>query len=219
MDNHATTANILIVDDHLMVREGMTMRISAKDDWNVCGEAASEDEAMLLLAETHADLAIVDLSLKSGHGIELIKRIKSSHPKVKMLVVSGFEESLYGVRALRAGASGYLNKQASNEKLIEAIETVLRGEPFISPELTDRLVADALGSRDENEDAIAQLTDRELEVFRMIGLGHTSGAIARELFLSPHTVDTHRANLKRKINAKNAGELTRQAVQWVLENG
>jgi DNA-binding NarL/FixJ family response regulator len=202
-----------------MVREGMTMRISAQSDLEVRGEAASEDEAMLFLAEINVDLAIVDLSLKSGHGIELIKRIKSSHPAVKVLVVSGFEESLYGERALRAGAAGYLNKQASNEKLIEAIETVLRGERFVSPELTGRLVAHALGGCDENEDSIEQLTDRELEIFRLIGQGHTSGAIARQLSLSPHTVDTHRENLKRKIGAENAGELTRQAVQWVLENG
>lgn len=202
-----------------MVREGMSMRISAQSDLEVCGEAESEDEAMVFLSKTDADLAIVDISLKDGNGIELIKRVKSSYPAVKMLVVSGFEESLYGERALRAGAAGYLNKQASNEKLLEAIQTVISGERFISPELTRRLVAHALGSCDEAEDSSEQLSDRELEIFRLIGHGHTSGAIARKLFLSPHTVDTHRENVKRKIGAKDAGELTRQAVQWVLENG
>ena len=131
MNDRKTKVRILIVDDHPMVREGMSMRISAHGDLEVCGEAASEDEAMVFLSKTVADLAIVDISLKDGHGIELIKRIKSSYPAVKMLVVSGFEESLYGERALRAGAAGYLNKQASNEKLLEAIQDV-----FLEPGIT-----------------------------------------------------------------------------------
>ncbi|MEQ1827128.1 MAG: response regulator transcription factor [Pirellula sp.] len=207
------------MDDHPMVREGLAMRISSHGDWEVCGEAATQEEALELVKETHPDLMLVDISLKCGNGIELIKDVKSRHPSVKMLVVSGFQESLYAERALRAGALGYLNKQESNEKVIEAISTVLKGERFVSPAMTKRLVAQALEGRSENKDAMERLTDRELEIFRMIGDGLTSGAIADKLFLSTHTIDTHRENLKRKLGAANAAELNRLAVQWTLENG
>lgn len=211
-------ARILIVDDHSMVREGLRLRISAFADLEVCGEAISEEEAMQLVKETNPQLIIVDISLKSGHGIELIKRVKSSYPSIKMLVSSGFEESLYAERALRAGALGYLNKQDSGEKVIEAIRTVLRGERYVSPEITQRLVSQALGNRGESTDPIDLLTDRELEVFRMIGQGQTSSAIANQLLLSSHTIDTHRENIKRKLGLKNAAQLNRQAVQFLLEN-
>ena len=212
-------ARILIVDDHSMVREGLRLRISAYSDLEVCGEAQSEDDAMSLVKDKNPHLIIVDISLKGGHGIELIKRVKSSYPNVKMLVSSGFQESLYAERSLRAGALGYLNKQDSGEKVIEAIRTVLRGERYVSPEITQRLVSQALGTKDESKDPIDLLTDRELEIFRMIGQGKTSGAIADDLFLSSHTIDTHRENIKRKLGLKNASELNRQAVQFVLENG
>jgi DNA-binding NarL/FixJ family response regulator len=211
-------ARILIVDDHSMVREGLRLRISAYSDLQVCGEAQSEDEAMSLVKDTNPHLIIVDISLKGGHGIELIKRVKSSYPNVKMLVSSGFQESLYAERSLRAGALGYLNKQDSGEKVIEAIRTVLRGERYVSPEITQRLVSQALGTKGESKDPIDLLTDRELEIFRMIGQGKTSAAIAEDLFLSSHTIDTHRENIKRKLGLKNASELNRQAVQFLLEN-
>lgn len=211
-------ARILIVDDHSMVREGLRLRISAYADLEICGEATSEDEAMKLVEETNPQLIIVDISLKSGHGIELIKRVKARYPSIKMLVSSGFEESLYAERALRAGALGYLNKQDSGEKVIEAIRTVLRGDRYVSPEITQRLVSQALGNKGESSEPIDLLTDRELEVFRMIGQGLTSGAIASELMLSNHTIDTHRENIKRKLGLKNAAQLNRQAVRFLLEN-
>ena len=201
-----------------MVREGLRLRISAFPDLEVCGEATSEDEAVELVGKTNPDLVIVDISLKSGHGIELIKRIKASDPKIKMLVSSGFQESLYAERALRAGAMGYLNKQDSGEKVIDAIRTILAGERYVSHAITQRLVSQALGNRSDSADPIDLLTDRELEIFRMIGNGKTSGAIAEELFLSTHTIDTHRENIKRKLGVKNAAELSRHAVQFLLEN-
>jgi DNA-binding NarL/FixJ family response regulator len=209
---------ILIVDDHSMVREGLSLRISAFPDLEVCGEAATEEEAMALVKQTQPGLVIVDISLKSGHGIELIKRIRDFSSTIKVLVSSGFQESLYAERALRAGALGYLNKQDSGEKVIEAIRTVLRGDRYVSAAITQRLVSQALGNRSESADPIASLTDRELEIFRMIGNGKTSGAIADELFLSTHTIDTHRENIKRKLGLKNAAELSRCAVQFLLEN-
>ena len=218
MTNRQIPAKILIVDDHPMVREGLTMRISTQPDLAVCGEAATEEEALSRVQQTSPDLVIVDISLKSGHGLEVIKQVKSRYPAVKMLVLSGYQESLYAERALRAGALGYLNKQESNDKVLDAIRTVLRGQRYISPEIAQRLVAQALGDTNETQAPIECLTNRELEIFRMVGEGMTSGAIANSLFLSTHTIDTHRENIKRKLNLKNAGELTRAAVRWVLEN-
>jgi len=218
MARSLSPTKILIVDDHSMVREGLRLRISAFPDLDVCGEATTEDEAIEMVKQIHPDLVIVDISLKSGHGIELIKRIKAISPNIKILVASGFQESLYAERALRAGALGYLNKQDSGEKVIEAIRTVLRGERYVSAEITQRLVSQALGNRSESTDPIDLLTDRELEIFRLIGSGKTSAAIAEELLLSTHTIDTHRENIKRKLGLKNAAELSCHAVQFLLEN-
>jgi DNA-binding NarL/FixJ family response regulator len=218
VNQHTSAARILIVDDHPMVREGLTMRISTQADLQVCGEAATEDEAIALAKETKPDLMIVDISLTSGHGLDVIKQVKSRFPAVKMLVLSGYQESLYAERALRAGAMGYLNKQESNDKVLQAIRAVLAGERYVSPEFTKRLVTQALGNTDTTRSPIERLTDRELEIFRMVGEGLTSGAIANKLLVSTHTIDTHRENIKRKLSLKNASELTRAAVQWVLEN-
>lgn len=212
-------ARIVIVDDHPLVREGLTLRISAHRNLHVCGEAETEDQALEVIERLRPDLVIVDIALKSGHGIDLIKRVKSRFSQVKMLVVSGFQESLYAERALRAGALGYLNKQESNEKVLDAIRTVLDGERYVSEETTRRLVAKALGSRSETCNPMETLSQRELQIFRMIGQGMTSGAIADSLHLSTHTIDTHRENLKRKLGAQNGADLNRQAVQWVLTNG
>ncbi len=194
------------------------MRISSQPDMSVCGEAATEDEAIELVKQLCPDLVIVDISLKSGNGIELVKRIKLLNATTKMLVVSTFQESLYAERALRAGALGYLNKQESNEKLIDAIRTVMQGERFVSAETTQRLIAQALGNRTITQDPIEQLTDRELEIFKMIGEGVNTSTIAEKLFLSTHTVDTHRENIKRKLGAKNGAELNRKAIQSMLES-
>jgi DNA-binding NarL/FixJ family response regulator len=184
----------------------------------ICGEAESENDALSLVRATNPDLVLVDLALKGGHGLELIKQIKSRHPNVKMLVVSGFMESLYAERALRAGASGYLNKQESNDRVIDAIRAVLRGEQYIGPEITQRLVGQALGSLDSPKTAIETLSDRELEIFRLIGSGITTSSIADQLIVSVHTIETHRENIKRKLGIKKATELSRAAVQWLLEN-
>ncbi len=219
MTSRQTLTKILIVDDHPMVREGLAMRISTQQDLTVCGEAATEDEALAMVQKTLPDLVLVDISLKVGNGIDVIKRVKSDFPVVKMLVVSGFQESLYAERALRAGASGYLNKQESNDKVLEAIRTVIAGKRYVSPQITQRLVDQALGSEGETKTPIDRLTTRELDIFRMIGEGLSSSVIADKLFISTHTIDTHRENIKRKLAINTAGELTRAAVQWVLENG
>jgi DNA-binding NarL/FixJ family response regulator len=219
MNHSSFQSRILIVDDHPMMRDGLTMRINSQEDMLVCGEAACENEAVELVIQTCPDLVLVDISLQSGNGIELVKRIRLLNAETKILVVSTFQESLYAERALRAGALGYLNKQESNDKLLEAIRTVLKGERFVSPEITQRLVSQALGKQSLTDDPLKMLTDRELEIFRLIGAGNSTSTIAEQLFLSPHTVDTHRENIKKKLGFKNAAQLNRQAIQSMLEGG
>jgi DNA-binding NarL/FixJ family response regulator len=197
---------IVIVDDHPMMRDGLTLRIS------------SQPEAFELVKQVCPDVVIIDIALKCGNGIELVKRVKSLNPAVKMLVISAFQESLYAERSMRAGAHGYINKQETNEKVIEAVRTVIKGERYMSAELTQRMVSQALEKRGETQDPIELLTDRELEIFRLIGAGVTTGAIAEQLFLSTHTIDTHRENMKRKLGAKTGAELTRMAIQAMLES-
>lgn len=211
---------IAIVDDHAIVRDGLKFQLAAHPDLELCGEAEGVESGFALTKEVRPDLVIIDISLKDGNGIELIKRIKQYDKKIKMLVTTMYNESLYGERSLRAGADGYINKQDSREMIIEAIRMVLSGRRFLSAKLTDRLVGQAVeGVNDIHTSSVDLLSNRELEVFQLIGEGLTTGAIARKLFLSPHTIDTHREKIKSKLGLKNSGELQREAVQWVLENG
>jgi len=212
-------ARILIVDDHPMMRRGLAAEISAESDLEVCGQAENVNDALAKIEETSPDLATIDIALKEGHGIDLVKQIKSRFPSVKMLVISNYQESLYAERALRAGALGYLNKQETGEKIFDAIRTVLAGERYLSKEMTRRLISQAVGATDATASPVETLSDRELEVFRLIGEGMASAAIARRLHLSPNTVDTHRENIKKKLNVKNANEVQREAIQWMLEDG
>lgn len=217
MNQLKTRSRILLVDDHPMMRDGLSMRITAQAGWDVCGMAATEDEGFTLIAQQSPDLVLVDISLGSGNGIDLIKRVRSENPTVKFLAISAYKESLYAERAMRAGALGYLNKQETNEKLIEAIRTVLKGERFLSDALQARLVASALGNTSVEQEPTERLSDREKEIFRLIGEGLTTGAIADQLLLSTHTIDTHREHLKRKLNVGTAAELSRLAFHSMIE--
>ena len=210
---------ILIVDDHPIVRQGLSLLIANEPDLEVCGEAADSGEAVRQLTATRPDLIVVDISLHSGNGIELIKQIRSRDPNVKMLVSSMHDESLFAERALRAGAMGYINKAEATDKVVEAIRQVVRGKIYLSPRMTERMLCRAIGTEESLETSpIDNLSDRELEVFELIGQGLTTRQIANKLHLSPKTVETYRENIKSKLNLSNATELTRHAVQWTLEN-
>jgi DNA-binding NarL/FixJ family response regulator len=211
---------ILIVDDHPIVREGLAARINRQPDLTVVGEAEDVADALELVKSTKPDLVVVDLSLKSGQGLDLIKKINATTDKIKTLVSSMYDESLYAERALRAGALGYVNKQEMSEKIIEAIRMVLAGKIYLSPVMTERLLHRAVGVPPElARNPVETLSDRELEIFRMIGNGKTTRQIAGELHLSVKTVETHRENIKGKLNIVNGAELGREAVRWVMENG
>jgi DNA-binding NarL/FixJ family response regulator len=211
---------VLIVDDHPLIREGLALRVSSQPDLEVCGEAASANEALERVKATKPDLAIIDIQLVESSGIELIKEIKAHFPIVKMLVISAFDDSLYAERALRAGALGYLNKRLCQKNILEAVRAVLDGRRYVSEEMTQRLVNLAVSRDDPTvSDPVQSLSDRELEVFQMIGQGLKSSAIANRLFLSVHTIDSHREKIRHKLGLKNGNELMQRAVQWVLTNG
>lgn len=213
------TTRVLIVDDHPIVRRGLAELISDEPDLEICGEAADSTEALRLIDSVRPDLIVIDISLQNGNGIELIKQIKARDQGIKMLVSSMHDESLFAERALRAGALGYVNKAEAAESIVEAIRVVLSGKVYVSSRLADRMLHRLVGG-DENleRSAIDSLSDRELEVFEFIGKGQTTRQIAMKLHLSPKTVESHRENIKRKLNLANATELTRYAVEWVLEN-
>ena len=166
MTSAKTPARILIVDDHPMMRDGLTIRISNEPDLAVCGEADDVAEALRRVGELNPDLVIIDISLKTGHGIDLVKQIRARHPKMKMLVNSMYDESVYAERSLQAGAMGYLNKQTVRETVIDAIRTVLAGKTYLSPEMTDRILKSRVGGMIEpGKSPIESLSDREMEVF------------------------------------------------------
>lgn len=214
-------AKILIVDDHPLMREGLAARLSSQPDMCVCGEACDINDALGLYKTASPDLVIVDLQLKTGHGLDLIKELRSRDENAKLLVVTAYDESLFAERALRAGAMGYINKQEVQEKIIDAVRTVLSGRRFLSDTMMQRLVSQAVGgkSQDVAADPVSQLSDRELEVFQLIGQGKSTRSIAAQLHLSVHTIDSHREKIRHKLNLANGAELTKRAVQWMLENG
>lgn len=210
---------ILIVDDHPIVREGLTTLIANEPDMVVCGGAEDTMTALQQIDTLHPDLVVVDLSLKDSHGIELVKQIKARDARIKTLVWSMFDEGLFAERALRAGAMGYVNKQQPIDKVVEAIRQVLRGDIFLSEAMTERLLHRVVGGKTLEQDPVATLSNREMEVFQLIGQGKTTQQIARRLDLSAKTIETHREKIKIKLTLKNSAELSRRAVQWVLEHG
>jgi DNA-binding NarL/FixJ family response regulator len=208
---------IAIVDDHPLVREGLAARICAQPDMEVCGEADDIDSAMELIVARRPALVIVDIALRDGHGIDLIKRIVAAGINTRMLVVSAYDESLFAERALRAGALGYINKQELQGKVVEALRTVLRGERYVSTAMAQRLIAQAIGSRAVG--GTEALTDRELQIFQLVGRGKSTREIAHELNVSVHTIDSHREHIRAKLDLRNGTELIQRAVQWHIENG
>jgi DNA-binding NarL/FixJ family response regulator len=216
-----TRARVLIVDDHPAVREALALRISRQPDLEVCGEAADIVDALPLIGTTRPDVAVVDISLKSGSGIELIKRIKDRDDRVRIVVWSMHSESLYAQRALRAGALGYVNKDQATEVIVEAIRRVAEGKVWLSDSMTERFLQQSVGVKSQQtmRTPVDLLADRELEVFSLIGEGMKTSDIADRLHLSIKTVETYRDRIRHKLDLQNGAELSRTATQWVLERG
>lgn len=216
-----SAARILIVDDHPIVQQGYSQLIGNQDDLDVCGVAGSGQEALEQMAQTNVDLAIVDISLKDSSGIELVKQIKQRHSRTRILVISAHDENLFAERALEAGALGYINKQEAIDKLIEALRRVLAGEVYVSEHITRRLLKNRVDNRQPSAQVttLEKLTDRELQVFQMIGHGQSTKKIAGQLHLSPKTIERYKENIKRKLELQNSTELVQRATRWVFESG
>ena len=206
---------IFIVDDHPMMRDGLRALISSEGDLEICGEADDAPQAIEEIEKLKPDLAIVDITLRSTSGLELIKDLQSRVPSVAALVISMHDESLYAERVLRAGGRGYVMKQEGGKKLMEAIRQVLNGQTFVSPKISAKILDAFSGRRAEGSSPVEQLTDREFAVFQLIGSGLTTKEIAARLHVSAKTVEVHRVNMKKKLKVGTAPELIRFAVRWV----
>ena len=213
-------AKILIVDDHPLVREGLADLVNKEKDLVVCGQAEDAYQAMEAIRELKPDMAIVDISLKETSGLELIKDIKIQHPGLPVLTLSMHEESVYAERALRAGAKGYIMKREATKKVVTAIRKVLRGQLYLSEKMTTRLVRKFVDGKPEaGTSPIDRLTDRELEVFSLLGRGNGTRQISEQLHLSVKTIETYRSRIKEKLNLTSASELLQHAFQWVNSEG
>ena len=210
-----TRTKVLLIDDHPLVREWLSTLINQQADLTVCGEAEDAPHALSLVASLKPRLAIVDLSLKSGSGIQLIKDLKQLDASLLILVLSMHDESLYAERVLRAGARGYVMKREVTKKIIGAIRDVLRGEIVLSEKLATTMLGKLLqGQADSTLSPVTILGDRELEVFQLLGRGWETRRISEELHISIKTVQAHCARIKEKLNLKSATELLREAIRW-----
>lgn len=213
--------HLLIVDDHPLMRRGVVSLIGAEDDLEIVSEAGSASEALSILeSKDLPDLAILDLSLPDKSGLELTKDIAALYPKLTVLIMSMHDESLYCERALRAGARGYIMKEAAAENLVSAIRRVLDGQIYVSDTMSSSLLEILAGRRPTAEASpLERLTDREMEVYELIGRAKGSREIAEQLHISIRTVDAHRAHLKEKLGLKDSNSLVRHAVRWVETEG
>ncbi|HYP17886.1 MAG TPA: response regulator transcription factor [Opitutus sp.] len=216
----ASRRGILLVDDHPFMRAGLAQLIDRQPDLRVCGEAGDPVQAMRELARTKPDLVLTDLTMPGRGGLEFIKDLRAANPDIAILVISMHDEAVYAERALRAGARGYIMKGAGGENLLTALRQVLGGEVYVSPQMSARILQGLSGSKPRGSTSpIEKLTDREFEIFQLIGQGKSTRDIAQQLHLSPKTVDVHRSHLKEKLELKDATALIRHAVRWVETQG
>ncbi len=212
----------IIVDDHPISREGFATLINQEQGFAVVAEAGSAEEALALLPTVSVDFIVVDISLRGINGIQLIRKIKSAYPSIYVLVVSMHDEALYAERALDAGANGYIMKEVASMKVLDAIKTVLSGNVYLSDSMRERILSEPSNKKDgkavRRPEIEERLSDREFEIFELIGRGFGPSQIAQELSMSVKTVETHRNNLKMKFNLASAAELREYAIRWFKTN-
>lgn len=205
---------VLVIDDHPIIRKGLTELIDAESDMEVCGQAEDTVAGLQAVATLSPDVAVVDLSLRHGDGLDLIRDIRAQFPDLPVLVLSMRDESLYAERALGAGAQGYIMKEAATTNVVGALRTVLAGQVYLSSKMSARLLGKFVGGRTDDAPPLAKLSNRELQVFERIGRGQGTRDIAEALHLSVKTIETYRANIKEKLQLTGAAELVQHAVQW-----
>jgi DNA-binding NarL/FixJ family response regulator len=216
----SVTKRVLIVDDHPMMRQGLAQLIDNEPDLKVCGEADTGKQALDVMVAQKLDLVLLDISLPDKNGLELIKDIHAVKPELPILIVSMHDEALYAERVLRAGARGYIMKQEGGQKLLQAIRRVLSGQIYVSEKMSARILETFSGHRPETTASpVARLSDREFEVFQLIGQGKGTKDIAQHLNLSVKTVEVHRAKIKEKLHLVTATDLVRYAVRWTEAQG
>ena len=218
--NNKTKNRVLIVDDHPIVRQGLKGLISQSPDLMVCGEAETIFDALKAIDDLKPDVAIVDISLKGESGVDLIKDIRIRYPNLPVLTLSMYDEAIYAERVLRAGARGYVTKEEAAENVLQAIRSVLKGQIFLSERMSAKMLSKLVGGKAESQGlSIDRLSDRELQIFELIGRGMSTRMIAETLHLSIKTVESHRANIKEKLQIDSATELLQHAIHWLQSQG
>jgi len=208
-------SKVFVVDDHPIVRQGLALLINRESDLTVSGEAEDAQTAMQAVIAARPDILVVDISLNGPDGLDLLKEIRMRYPDLPVLILSMHDESIYAERALRAGAQGYIMKQEATEKVLVALRRILSHEIYVSERIANRMLQRYIGSRSVGGPrSIADLTDRELEVFRLIGEGHSTRQIAEELHISVKTVESYQAHIKEKLSLRSARELVQHAIKW-----
>ena len=216
-NNTSLKKKVFVVDDHPIVRQGLAQMVNREPDLTVCGEAEDASTVLQAIVAVKPDIMIVDISLNGPDGLELLKNIRTRYPALPVLILSMHDESIYAERALRAGANGYIMKHEAAEKVLGAVRQILNHETYVSDRVASKILQRYIsGSDSPKSSPLSELSDRELEVFRLIGKGHSTRMIAEELHLSVKTVESYQAHIKDKLSLKNGRELVQHAIQWVL---
>ena len=217
LDVQAKKFRVLLVDDHPIVRQGLALLIDREADLSVCGEADGAHSAFHALETLRPDIVLLDISLNGPDGLEVLKEIRMKSGSLPVLILSMHDESIYAERAMRAGANGYIMKQEATEKVLIAIRRILQGDVYLSDRLTTTMLQQYVrGGAHTKSSPLLNLTDRELEVFRLIGEGHGTRQIADELHLSVKTIESYQAHIKEKLALRNARELVQHAIEWTV---
>jgi len=208
---------VLLIDDHPIVRQGLALLIDREADLSVCGEAEGARSAFHAIATLRPDIVLLDISLSGPDGLDVLKEIRMKTGSLPVLILSMHDESIYAERAMRAGANGYIMKQEATEKVLVAIRRILQGGVYLSDRLTNTMLQQFVpGHSAPKTSPLVTLTDRELEVFRLIGEGHGTRQIADELHLSVKTIESYQAHIKEKLSLRNARELVQHAIEWTV---
>jgi DNA-binding NarL/FixJ family response regulator len=214
LNSLAPKCRVLLVDDHPVVRQGLALFIDRESDLTVCGQANDATSALQVIRNSTPDFVVLDISLEGPDGLELLKILRAEYPKLPVLVLSMHDELLYAERALRAGANGYIMKQEATDRVLTAIRHILGGDVYLSDRFTKRMLQQFVNGSAPPRDPLAKLSDRELEVYRLIGTGHGTRQIADELHVSTKTIESYQAHIKEKLALRNARELVQHAVEW-----
>ncbi len=219
MNTPVTTTRIVLVDDHPIVRERLGEVLERETGLIVCGEAESHEQALAVIAATAPDLAIIDLSLKRSHGLDLIKELHGLYPRLLMLVLSMHEGVMHAERTIRAGANGYITKQEATKKILLAVRKVLEGGTYLNETMAAQMSSQMFGNRNRHAGGIDRLSDRELRVLELLGRGYAVRQIAEALQLNVKTVETFRSRIKEKLALEDASEVLRYAIKWIHSEG